>query len=794
MTSGKFRIALPLVIFAGFVCGQTPPSPPATGAAGASDDDTGRAVARLSLMNGDVSVRRGDSGDWVAAAINAALMVEDRVYTAPGSRAEVQFDFYNRIRQSEDAEIRLSDLEEGRYQIQLARGTATFAALKGSNAQVEISTPGAAVRPLSWGSYRITVQPDGEAIITVRRGEADIYTSRGSQKLKSGKTLHVRLGADGVSEFQYVAELENDGWDRFNEQRDKELNKAKSYEYVSRDIYGAEDLDGHGDWVYVEPYGYCWRPLVAGGWAPYQYGRWAWMDYYGWSWVSYDPWGWAPYHYGRWFYSGNRWCWYPGGMVGVHHRWSPGLVAWFGWSSFGGFSGGVGFGGFGYYGWCPLAPFEPYHPWYGRGWYGGYRNPGYGHNNVTVVNNVNITNVYRNARVTNAVNVVEGGDFSRGYTGRAVRANSVELGRASLMQGALPVAPARESLRLADRDVSARGVPANAAPNTQFYSRRQPAARVDRVPFEQQRQAIDQVARRDYSGAAGVRSAGGSGISTPANSGSRVEGSDALIPRSGAEAAADGRGWRRVGETAGGAVNSNPTPSSQSSQPSRSVSGWTRFGDPRGSGRPADAGSRGAETGTTPATGGWNTFGNPSSRQAETRRGADRTWPSTTGSRSAEQPDPVTPSSSGSRSDTPRMAPGGWSTGGRGESASPRQAEPSRSAPAVTPARSEPQPAPRGGESAAPARRGGNSYSDGGSAMSVPRSAPSGGGSPGNAGSRGGGFGGGMSSAPSPHMSAPSGGGASHGGSGAGTGSSPRGGGGGGEGGSRGGGGGGRGK
>ena len=34
-------------------------------------------------MNGDVSVRRGDSGDVVAAALNAPLMADDRLLTSP---------------------------------------------------------------------------------------------------------------------------------------------------------------------------------------------------------------------------------------------------------------------------------------------------------------------------------------------------------------------------------------------------------------------------------------------------------------------------------------------------------------------------------------------------------------------------------------------------------------------------------------------------------------------------------------------------------------------------------------
>ncbi|HNY39196.1 MAG TPA: hypothetical protein PKJ41_02325 [Bryobacteraceae bacterium] len=111
------------------LAGSVPPTVAQTG----NEDDAdgpGRGVARLSLMNGEVSVRRGDSGDWVAGAINAPLMTEDRVFAGPRSRAEVQFDYYHRIRLAADTEVRLADIENGRYLLQLARGTATFSALR----------------------------------------------------------------------------------------------------------------------------------------------------------------------------------------------------------------------------------------------------------------------------------------------------------------------------------------------------------------------------------------------------------------------------------------------------------------------------------------------------------------------------------------------------------------------------------------------------------------------------------------------------------------------------------------
>src|SRR5579862_7711435 len=50
--------------------------------------EPGRAVARISILNGDVSVRRGDSGDVVAAALNAPIMGDDRLLTGSSARAE----------------------------------------------------------------------------------------------------------------------------------------------------------------------------------------------------------------------------------------------------------------------------------------------------------------------------------------------------------------------------------------------------------------------------------------------------------------------------------------------------------------------------------------------------------------------------------------------------------------------------------------------------------------------------------------------------------------------------------
>src|SRR5688500_2876520 len=85
-----------------------------------------------------------------------------------------------------------------------------------------------------------------------------------------------------------------------------------------------EALDPHGDWLRVEPYGYCWQPRQARdpGWRPYTDGGWVYTDY-GWTWRSNEPFGWAVYHYGRWARLPRRgWIWVP------NTEWGPAWVSW----------------------------------------------------------------------------------------------------------------------------------------------------------------------------------------------------------------------------------------------------------------------------------------------------------------------------------------------------------------------------------------------------------------------------------------------------------------------------------
>jgi hypothetical protein len=545
MTRMLARLVLAGILVSGFVWAQE----------GDDSNDAGEAghgVARISLLNGDVSAQRGDSGDTVAAAVNGPLVAGDHLLTGPAARAEIQFDWANFVRLGTDTEVRLASLENNHFQVQLGKGTITLAVIRDSSGEVEIDTPNMAFQPRQRGVYRVSVTDDGQTEVTVRAGEGETYTPQGTEAVQAGQTMIVR-GDVNDPEFQVVQAIPVDDWDRWNQQRDQGLLNTRSYQYVSPEIGGAGELDSYGRWVYEAPYGWVWSPNGVGPeWAPYRDGRWTWLDWYGWSWVSYDPWGWAPYHYGRWFRSpGFGWCWFPGPIY-HHYYWRPALVSFFGFGR-----GGVGVGlGFGSIGWVPLGPHEAFHPWYGRGSYGFRGNANFA-NSVRETNVTNIRNTYINARVGNGISGVGAGVFSQGGRPGALRLTGQE--QISAMRGPVPVAPTSASLRMSNRP--ARFTPA-ASGRTEFYSPR-PASANQRVPFSAQRQGAARYAGQ-----------------TPG----------APMARTADNAAPATRGWRQV----------SPQPAGQNRQ--SSSPDWRSFGRAPQAGRttPQYQTPRGYPGGTAP--------------------------------------------------------------------------------------------------------------------------------------------------------------------------------------------------
>ncbi len=87
--------------------------------------------------------------------------------------------------------------------------------------------------------------------------------------------------------------------------------------------YFYDALLPYGEWIEVDGYGFCWRPIeVDADWVPYSDGYWAFTDA-GWTWVGYEEFAGIVYHYGRWVLVETAgWCWVP------DYEWGPAWVSW----------------------------------------------------------------------------------------------------------------------------------------------------------------------------------------------------------------------------------------------------------------------------------------------------------------------------------------------------------------------------------------------------------------------------------------------------------------------------------
>ncbi|MEO6392861.1 MAG: hypothetical protein ABIP75_13520, partial [Pyrinomonadaceae bacterium] len=91
----------------------------ALGAQAATDDtidlnqpDVTNRVARISLLSGDVQLRRAQTNATEVALLNLPLVEGDQIITGPDGRVEIQIDAYNFVRVAENSTLRIVTLRD----------------------------------------------------------------------------------------------------------------------------------------------------------------------------------------------------------------------------------------------------------------------------------------------------------------------------------------------------------------------------------------------------------------------------------------------------------------------------------------------------------------------------------------------------------------------------------------------------------------------------------------------------------------------------------------------------------
>jgi hypothetical protein len=470
------RLAAALFLCMPFALAHAQSDPP-------PDADPPDRAARLSFLQGEVSLQPAGEEEWASAVVNRPLTTGDKLWTDKNARAEIQVG-PAAVRLGSDTGFSFLNVDDDTIQMRMTAGVVNVRVRAlDSNDQIEIDTPNLALSLLRPGNYRVEVNDEGDTtVVKVSEGEAE--ASGGSQDV----VVHAQQSATFQGTEQLAAPLlaslgAPDAFDSWSLERDRLAQRAEASQtaqYVAPEVTGYEDLDANGTWSPDPDYGYVWTPTtVAVGWAPYRYGRWVWVSPWGWTWVDDAPWGFAPFHYGRWAYVRSRWCWVPGPRR-VRPVYAPALVGWVGTP---GVSVTIAVGGSGGVAWFPLGPREVYVP--ARRF-----SPRFVERvnvtNTVIVNRTYITNVYEN-RVTNityrnravpgAVTAVTRTTFTSAQpVGRhTVRINEREITRVQATAVAPRIEPVRES-RLGMSEAARRNVrvPPSTVVNRQVVVKREP--------------------------------------------------------------------------------------------------------------------------------------------------------------------------------------------------------------------------------------------------------------------------------------------------------------------------------
>ena len=465
---------------------------PAAGPVTATDDpnitnddshDPPSRVARVSVIEGSVSIQPGGNGDWGAATRNRPMTIGDKLWVDNSSRAELQAGQASLHLGSMTA-ISFLNLDQNITQVRLAEGRLNLRVREirqGEN--YEVDTPNLAFTVREAGAFRIDVSENGDfTAVTAIRGAGEIAASGQVYPVKAGERVDV-TGTEGNVKVSTGAAHEPDDLDRWAQERNLKEDNSGSAKYVNRDTVGYGDLDDYGTWKEEPNYGNVWVPNnVPPDWAPYSNGYWSYVGPWGWTWVDYAPWGFAPFHYGRWNYFGGYWGWSPG-PIWAYPYYGPAYVGWLG----GGF--GVGFGiGFGFgagFGWFPLGWGEPFHPWYHCGY-------GYWHNvnvhNAYFHNGFNGSGYHNfNYAYAHNIHAVTTASHNTFVNGQAVNRGAQHLTEASL-HGAqvntrgVQATPARSSYLGASNMNGHVATPSSAIQNRSVTARTAPAAGASHSP------------------------------------------------------------------------------------------------------------------------------------------------------------------------------------------------------------------------------------------------------------------------------------------------------------------------
>jgi hypothetical protein len=290
-------------------------------------------AARLSFLQGSVTVEQTDNTGSDPAQLNMPLAQGVRVATGGDGQAEIEFEDGSIVRLTPNSSLDLTSLSadgDGNFQTNLTLGYGlVYGELRAAEKfAYKLNAGGEVISPIENATVRVAMDKPPAAISVLdgtvqveRSGSADGESYR--TNVHSGETL--TGDASDPGRYTVTQEIAANSWDKWNDDRDKAAAEEAANQTTVREDYAGEagygwsDLDANGSWYSVPGEGEVWQPNVAldAGFDPYGYGSWVWYPGSGYVWASGYGWGWTPYRCGNWSYwTGFGWGWLPGNGCG----------------------------------------------------------------------------------------------------------------------------------------------------------------------------------------------------------------------------------------------------------------------------------------------------------------------------------------------------------------------------------------------------------------------------------------------------------------------------------------------
>ncbi|MEO6119271.1 MAG: DUF6600 domain-containing protein [Terriglobales bacterium] len=296
-------------------------------------DSTAR-IVRLSYLEGDVQLDRGDGTGYIRAFLNMPLLEGAAVSTTSSGRAEIEFEDGSTIRLIPNTtvfftQLRLRDDGSKLTYVDLRDGTAYFDVRQRDEDDFRVLGAGRELSLDKTSEFRVShsalLDPIGLRA-SVFKGELRFLGQDGQRtSIRKNESLTLDF-ADAGRYFlaRGIAEEAHDYWDRERDRARQSENVHYARASNTTVIY-VSDLDRHGSFFTVAGYGRLWRPHTFGvPWDPFDSGSWVYYPGHGFVYVSDYAWGWAPFRYGSWVHIRSRgWCWRPGNG---YNTWTPGPV------------------------------------------------------------------------------------------------------------------------------------------------------------------------------------------------------------------------------------------------------------------------------------------------------------------------------------------------------------------------------------------------------------------------------------------------------------------------------------